>query len=46
MIAEARSVIVYSWQPELLRQHLPGGHIQHEGMPEAFARRFGLKGVA
>jgi len=37
------SVIVYSWQPGLLRQHLRSPHVQHEAIPEALLRRFGLK---
>ncbi|MDX2111441.1 MAG: site-specific DNA-methyltransferase [Verrucomicrobiota bacterium] len=42
-IAESASVICYSWQPELLRQRLRSGHVQHEPIPESLARRFGLK---
>lgn len=38
------AVILYSWQPELLRQQVSAGHVQCEGIPESFARRFGLKG--
>lgn len=41
-VAEATGAVVYSWQPETLRQHLPAGHVQHEGIPESLARRFGL----
>ena len=37
------SVIVYSWQPGLLRQHLRSSHVQHEAIPESLLRRFGLK---
>lgn len=38
----ATGAIVYSWQPETLRQHLPALHVQHEAIPENLARRFGL----
>ena len=37
------SVIIYSWQPGLLRQHLRADHVQHEAIPESLVRRFGLK---
>lgn len=40
----SRAVILYSWQPELLRQQVRGDHIQFEHIPESLARRFGLKG--
>lgn len=38
------SAIVYSWQPELLRQQVRSSNVQHEAIPESLARRFGLKG--
>jgi len=38
------SAVVYSWQPELLRQQLRASNVQHEAIPESLARRFGLKG--
>lgn len=41
-VEAATAVIVYSWQPETLRQHLPALHVQHEAIPEGLARRFGL----
>jgi hypothetical protein len=37
-------VVLYSWQPELVRQHVRAQHVQHEQIPESLARRFGLKG--
>lgn len=38
------TAIVYSWQPELLRQQIRASNVQHEAIPESLARRFGLKG--
>jgi adenine-specific DNA-methyltransferase len=38
------SAIVYSWQPEMLRQQIRSSNVQHEAIPESLARRFGLKG--
>ena len=43
-VKASAAVIVYSWQPETLRQHIRAGHVQHEAIPESLARRFGLKG--
>ncbi len=40
----SRAVILYSWQPELLRQHIRANYVQFEHIPESLARRFGLKG--
>jgi adenine-specific DNA-methyltransferase len=37
------AVVIYSWQPEALRQHVRGVHVQHEAIPESLARRFGMK---
>jgi adenine-specific DNA-methyltransferase len=37
------SVVIYSWQPGLLRQHIRAHHVQHEAIPESLARRFGMK---
>ena len=37
------AVVIYSWQPGLLLQHLRADHVQHEAIPESLARRFGLK---
>ena len=43
-VNEYSAAIIYSWQPEALRQHIRAGHVQHEAIPESLARRFGLKG--
>jgi hypothetical protein len=40
---QSAGVVLYSWQPELVRQHVRAQHIQHEQIPESLARRFGLK---
>jgi adenine-specific DNA-methyltransferase len=38
------AVIVYTWQPELLKQRLRlEQHVQVEAVPEALARRFGIR---
>jgi adenine-specific DNA-methyltransferase len=43
-VKESRAVIVYSWQPELIRQQLRDEtHVQVEAVPESLARRFGMK---
>jgi adenine-specific DNA-methyltransferase len=42
-LADGVAAVVYSWQPEVLRQHVRAAHVQHEGVPESLARRFGLK---
>jgi adenine-specific DNA-methyltransferase len=42
-VSRHASVIIYSWQPGLLRQHLRAPHVQHEAIPESLIRRFGLK---
>ena len=39
---DADSAVVFSWQPEVLRQQLPGSHVQHESAPEFLSRKFGL----
>jgi adenine-specific DNA-methyltransferase len=36
------SVIIYSWQPGLLRQHIRAPQVQYEAIPESLVRRFGL----
>ncbi|MEI7809875.1 MAG: hypothetical protein WCJ07_15460 [Verrucomicrobiota bacterium] len=43
-IAGCAAVMLYSWQPETLQQHLRASHVQHEAIPESLARRFGMKG--
>lgn len=42
-VKEVASVIVYSWQPETLRQALRSSSVQHEAIPESLARRFGIR---
>ena len=34
------AVVIDSWQPETLRQHIRAGNVQHEAIPESLARRF------
>jgi len=43
-VADCAAVTLYSWQPEMLRQHLRASHVQHEAIPESLARRFDMKG--
>jgi adenine-specific DNA-methyltransferase len=41
-VESSRAVVVYSWQPELIRQRLREyAHVQVEALPESLARRFG-----
>ena len=42
-VKASASVVLYSWQPETLRQHVRAEHVQHEAIPESLARRFGMK---
>lgn len=42
-LADGTAAVLYSWQPELLRQHLRADHVQYEAIPESLARRFGMK---
>jgi adenine-specific DNA-methyltransferase len=42
-VQDCAAAVIYSWQPETLRQHIRAGHVQHEAIPESLARRFGLK---
>lgn len=42
-LQDCAAAVVYSWQPETLRQHIRAGHVQHEAIPESLARRFGMK---
>ncbi|MFT3990294.1 MAG: site-specific DNA-methyltransferase [Luteolibacter sp.] len=37
------SAIIYSWQPESLRQKVRFTHVQHAAIPESLALRFGLR---
>lgn len=43
-VNSSAAVVLYSWQPETLRQYIRAGHVQHEAIPESLARRFGMKG--
>ena len=43
-VSQSAGVILYSWQSELIRQHVPAEHVQFEHLPESLSRRFGLKG--
>ena len=43
-VKQSSEVVIYSWQPEMLRQHVRADHVQHEAIPESLARRFGMKG--
>ena len=36
------SAAVFSWQPDALRQYVPGSHVQHESAAEYLARKFTL----
>jgi adenine-specific DNA-methyltransferase len=42
-VKESAAVVLYSWQPETLRQFVRAQHVQHEAIPESLARRFGMK---
>ncbi len=42
-VQDCAAAVIYSWQPETLRQHIRAGHVQHEAIPESLARRFGMK---
>ena len=43
-VKQSAAVVIYSWQPETLRQHIRAAHVQHEAIPESLAHRFGMKG--
>jgi 16S rRNA G966 N2-methylase RsmD len=38
----ATAAAVFSWQPDALRQQIPGSHVQHESIAEFLARKFAL----
>ena len=42
MVRTAEAVVLYSWQPDFVRQHIRAAHISHQPIPEGLARRFGL----
>lgn len=37
------SAVIYSWQPESLRQKVRYTHVEHAAIPESLALRFGLR---
>jgi adenine-specific DNA-methyltransferase len=39
---ETESLIIYSWQPTALKQHIGDSHVMHAHVAEALARRFCL----
>ncbi len=39
---QSAAVVLYSWQPRAVAQHLRAGHVTHLAIPETLARRFGL----
>lgn len=39
---QSASVVVYSWQPQTVRQHIPEAHVTHLPVSETLTRRFGL----
>ncbi len=41
-VKDCAAAVIYSWQPETLRQHIRAGNVQHEAIPESLARKFGL----
>lgn len=41
-VKESAAVALYSWQPQVLRQHIRDGHVTHLPVSETLARRFGL----
>jgi adenine-specific DNA-methyltransferase len=43
-VAAATASIVYTWQPDLMKQRLRGAeNVQVEPVPESLARRFGMR---
>ncbi len=43
-LSQSASVILYSWQSELIRQHARVEHVQFEHLPDGLSRRFRMKG--
>lgn len=37
------AAVIYSWQPETLRQQVRFGHVEHAAIPESLVLRFGLR---
>ncbi len=42
MARTAETVVLYSWQPDFVRQHVRDTQVSHQPIPEVLARRFGL----
>jgi adenine-specific DNA-methyltransferase len=43
-VKSSRAVVVYTWQPQLIRQRVKQfGHVEIQAVPEALARRFGIR---
>ncbi len=43
LVDAAGSVVIYSWQPGMLRQHLRRPLVTHEALPAGLSRPFGLR---
>ena len=43
-VKNCAAAVIYSWQPETLRQQVRATQVQHEAIPESLVRRFGMKG--
>ena len=41
-VKKSASVVLYSWQPQTLRQHIRDSHVSHQPVSETLTRRFGL----
>lgn len=41
-VEEAAEVAIYSWQPQMLRQHIREAHVSHFAVSETLTRWFGL----
>jgi adenine-specific DNA-methyltransferase len=39
-IKECQAAVIYSWQPETVRQHVTESHVRHESVPDVLSRRF------
>ena len=39
---KSEAVVLYSWQPGTLAQHVRAGNVTHAAIPETLVRRFGL----
>ena len=41
-VKKSGEVVLYSWQPGTLAQHVRAGNVTHAAIPETLVRRFGL----